>query len=121
MAAGSPSSANLRPAALLRCSSCPRVADLNGYRGIAWWPDGKSLLVRDVPGIGGALVRLFLDDGRKTVFTTPTDKQAEGLPIFSPDGRHVAFVHYRPGGADACWIASSGGAIHCVAKAKSIQ
>jgi len=120
-AAGSPPQVLVVPTAGGPERIVGRVADLNGYRGIAWWPDGKSLLVRDVPGIGGALVRLFLDDGRKTVFTTPTDKQAEGLPIFSPDGRHVAFVHYRPGGADACWIASSGGAIHCVAKAKSIQ
>ncbi len=92
--------------------------------GLAWWPDAESLLVRDTIGENGSIIRLFLKDGKKIPFTSPTfgrtSSETDGLPKVSPDGTRVAFVRYNTNGADVCWTALSGGAVHCIAHEQGI-
>lgn len=97
-----------------------RVDPLWGYRGLAWWPDGKSLLVRDDVNSHATVSRLFLQDGHKVRFTSPPDSQADGLPKVSPDGSRVAFARYHADGTDVCWTAIGGGIAHCVERAARV-
>ena len=97
-----------------------QVATTSGFRGLTWWPDGKSLLVRDIVTLSGAVVRLFLDDGRKVPYSWPPDSQADGMVKVSPDGARAAFLRYHTDSTEVCWTVIGGGAVHCVARASSI-
>jgi Tol biopolymer transport system component len=98
-----------------------RIAVLWGFRGMDWWPDGKSLLVRDAPTRSAAIVRLFLNDGRKVPFSFPSYTQADGMPTVSPDGSRVAFLRYYASSTEVCWSPIAGGETHCVARPKSVR
>jgi eukaryotic-like serine/threonine-protein kinase len=93
-----------------------------GYsKGLTWWPDGQSLLIRDAIEFNGVLVRLFLNDGRKVPYTSPPLSQTDGVPRISPDGTRTAFVRYHTDSAEVCWTELNGGAIHCIAREPAIR
>jgi Tol biopolymer transport system component len=88
------------------------VVDHQGYRGIAWWPDGRSLVIRDATSQDNPLFRLFLD-GSKRQLTDPAGGQ-DSRPAISPDGRTLAFVRSKPGTRSICRMSLPGGPQACV-------
>ena len=93
-----------------------------GYsKGLTWWPDGRSLLIRDAIDFNGVLVRMFLNDGRKVPYTSPPLSQTDGMPRISPDGARTAFVRYHTDSAEVCWMDLNGGATHCIARDPAIR
>jgi Tol biopolymer transport system component len=68
--------------------------------GIDWSPDGKYVAFPEVPAPGEVpqIVLLSPDTGERRVVKTPPPRElGDGLPRFSPDGKALAFVRYRPG------------------------
>ncbi|HEY3744036.1 MAG TPA: protein kinase [Bryobacteraceae bacterium] len=98
------------------------VVDPMGYRGMAWWPDSQSLIVRDAVGQGRPLVRLFIGDGRKQTLTASFGTQ-DFRPSVSPDGRSMAFLRQQRDRWMVCRIGLPNGPENCMewkAKANSI-
>ena len=80
-----------------------RIAPPFGFFGLAWWPDGKSLVVRDLPGGEAAsLFRIHLGDGSRERVTSAPLNQADARPLFSPDGKWLAFARFEASGAKIC-------------------
>ncbi len=80
-----------------------RIATSFGFFGLTWWPDGKSLVVRDLEvGTPASLFRIRLDDGSRQRITTAPQNEADGRPRFSPDGKWLAFIRYQASGAKIC-------------------
>jgi serine/threonine protein kinase len=94
-----------------------RIAAYAGYHGMAWWPDGRSLLVRDKAGAGTGIVRLFLTDGRKEPLTTPPATFGDAAPAISPDGGRVAFIRNGAGGSELCLVGAGGGPVRTLVRA----
>jgi Tol biopolymer transport system component len=67
-----------------------------GGVGASWSPDGKWLALADAPmpkGTGG-LFLLSLETGERRQLDTP-QKGGDCLPVYSPDGRWIAFMRMR--------------------------
>jgi eukaryotic-like serine/threonine-protein kinase len=79
-----------------------RVAASFGFYGLTWWPDGKSLVVRDADDGGTSLFRMSLEDGSKQRITTTPEDEGDGYPRFSPDGKWLAFIRYEASGEKIC-------------------
>jgi len=95
------------------------IANPEGYpRPLAWWPDGKSVLVRDAGVRGVSLTRLDLATGSKQALSNPGGDEADGLPVLSPRGDRFAFVRLRVNAASVCLLELKGSAkcIHTVAQ-----
>ena len=80
-----------------------RVVDHQGYRGLAWWPDSGSLIVRDAYQDARPLVRLF-PDGSRTPLTLSKENQ-DSRPVVSPNGRTLAFTRVESGRFSICTMA----------------
>jgi hypothetical protein len=64
-----------------------------GWDGVSWSPDGKTLALAHVPsqapdGKSGGIFLLSLESGERREVTRYRDR----LPLFSPDGKWIAFV-----------------------------
>jgi eukaryotic-like serine/threonine-protein kinase len=94
--------------------SVARVADAEGYRGMAWWPDSQSLVVRDGSARGRALTRIQLADGRKETVTNSVETQ-DFSPKFSPDGQRLAYLRHSLQTRYLCLKELRSGADSCVA------
>jgi len=74
---------------------------LRRYHDIDWSPDGKWLAVSGNPSPtdDAGLWLLEVDGDRRRRLTTPAAQrsQFDVNPVFSPDGRHLAFVRGTPG------------------------
>jgi Tol biopolymer transport system component len=89
------------------------------FEGIAWSPDGTRLAFQ----AGSWANYVFRIDAAKAIFirppsTTGTGSLADRPPVWSPDGRSIAFVRYgysgryEPPGGDWCcqlWVAAADG------------
>ncbi|MFO0611031.1 MAG: hypothetical protein U0414_00485 [Polyangiaceae bacterium] len=85
-------------------TSAPRYTDDDGRKLAfgALTPDGTKLLSNGVPGsgspirgLGGAYPSKLFDTATGAEIPTPTWPVVNALtPVFSPDGKHVAFNHY---------------------------
>ena len=62
-----------------------------GGRGVSWAPDGKTLAMAGFPAEGGGIILLSLETGERSQLTSP-HPYADNLPVFSPDGRWIAFT-----------------------------
>jgi serine/threonine protein kinase len=89
-----------------------RMRELEYFHGVlAWWPDGKSLIVRDASAGTVGFVRLIPGTGEKLPLTTPsgpTDRDSD--VAVSPDGRRLAFLR-RLGGTmrdELCFLEIAG-------------
>jgi serine/threonine protein kinase len=98
-----------------------RVAPDDGYRGLVWWPDGESLLLRDIVDHRGCLLRLFLDDGHKQPFTVPREAAGDATPEFSPDGKTVAFLRRQAANVSLCLAAAGGGPVRSLLQTSNIR
>ena len=60
--------------------------------GVSWSPDGKELAYADVapPAGTGGIVGYNLATGQRRQITNPRPL-SDGLPVYSPDGRYIAF------------------------------
>ncbi|MEK7409046.1 MAG: hypothetical protein AAB225_28620 [Acidobacteriota bacterium] len=70
-----------------------RAVTLSLFRGLAWSPDGKALVVAD-PDSGPyapALCLVSLETGEKRKLTSPPPGYLDWGPTFSPDGQTLAF------------------------------
>jgi Tol biopolymer transport system component len=74
----------------------PGSTSFLGARGLAWTPDGKSLLFCEEasPEMGRAVYRFFLETGEKQRLTSPPAGMGLGdaFPAVAPDGRTLAFA-----------------------------
>lgn len=59
--------------------------------GVSWSPDGKTLAVAGLPADSGGIVLVSLQTGERRQITTP-HPYFDTLPVFSPDGRWIAFT-----------------------------
>ncbi|MBV8819805.1 MAG: serine/threonine-protein kinase, partial [Acidobacteriaceae bacterium] len=62
-----------------------------GGMGVSWSADGKALAVADSPAASGAIFLLSLETGERRQITSP-HPYFDYLPVFSPDGRWIAFT-----------------------------
>ena len=65
-----------------------------GGVGVSWAPDGKILALAGVPAEGSGIFLLSLETGDRTQLTSP-QPYFDNLPVFSPDGRWIAFTRQR--------------------------
>ncbi len=92
-----------------------RIYPLSGFFGLAWWPDGQSLVVRHSTGTP-SLFRLTLQNGSFQRITFPPELVADAHPGFSPDGKWLAFIRYSAGGTEVCIQPIAGGADRTLVK-----
>jgi Tol biopolymer transport system component len=97
-----------------------KVADT--WRGVSWSPDGKTIALAHVPNgaaapahESGGILLLSLESGQKRDLTV---SQVDSYPVFSPDGKWIAFKRnvsgteaqilvIRPGGGEARRLTSN--------------
>lgn len=81
-------------------------------RGLDWSPYGASLVFADHQESGGQyhLFLLSLDSREKTQLTSPPSQYSDHTPLFSPDGKTIAFLRSQPMGlADEIFLVSATG------------
>jgi Tol biopolymer transport system component/serine/threonine protein kinase len=62
-----------------------------GGMGVSWAPDGKALALAGLPAEGGGIFMLSLETGERSQLTS-SHPYLDNLPVFSPDGRWIAFT-----------------------------
>ena len=84
-----------------------------GWRGVSWSPDGKTLAFAQLPNgaadparESGGIFALSLETGQHRTLTTG---HRDKVPIFSPNGRWVAFVREVSSTASDIFVVSSDG------------
>jgi Tol biopolymer transport system component len=94
-----------------------RVGAASSFRGLAWSPDGESLVIidRDSPEEPEGLYALSLETGEKRRITMPPGRfdgrfPRDGRPAISPDGQWIAFRRsQRQGHQDVYRVPFGGG------------
>lgn len=79
-----------------------------GAKGVSWSPDGKVLAVAGLPPESGGILLVSVKTGKRTRVTGPRPYRDE-LPIFSPDGRWIAFNRLFGSAASELFVVPSHG------------
>lgn len=86
---------------------------------ISWSPDGRSLAL--VSDRTGAAELYILDAATRTMRQiTRTPRDPASSPMFSPDGKSVAFVR-GASGAELCVVSSEGGGVRTLVRDPSVS
>lgn len=88
------------------------IAFTAGFRGLTWWPDGESFLVRDRLGPEAGLVRVYRD-GRKEEFVEGPRGGTDSLPQFSAGGGRVAFLRAAGNSNNLCVVERDASGMRC--------
>jgi serine/threonine protein kinase len=96
------------------------------YAPLAWWPDGRSLIVREQSQGTVGFLRLIFGTGEKRPLTIPPGTSRDSNAAVSPDGRRFAFVRRDGTSLDDICIAPlpEGNEVpkpECVLKAHNIR
>lgn len=80
-----------------------------GGPGVAWWPDGKSLVVTrsSAPKAPDGLSLVSVATGESRALTEAPARMSDGLPALSPDGKWIGFMRNGEG-MDVFVVATSG-------------
>lgn len=81
-----------------------KILNDGGFRGLAWTPDSRALIVRDKGPRGWPLVRMGVADGSKTYLTDAQNMQ-DYQPVLSPDGKRLLFLRYNVLRPQVCYAA----------------
>jgi WD40-like Beta Propeller Repeat len=88
-----------------------QVSDAMGISGIAWSPDGDALVL-DGYHAGNELAVVAADGSFERVLVEGSSFEEPGAPVWSPDGRRIAFVR-TPGEQDdlalEIWVVGADG------------
>lgn len=80
-----------------------------GAEGVSWSPDGTALVVSGLPPESGGIFRVAVKTGLRTRLTR-SPIYLDALPIFSPDGRWVAFTRsFSPRARELFVVSANGG------------
>jgi Tol biopolymer transport system component len=81
-----------------------------GGPGVAWWPDGKSLVVTrsSAPKAPDGLSLVSVATGESRSLTTAPAGMSDGLPSMSPDGKWIGFMRNSEA-LDVFAVPTSGG------------
>jgi serine/threonine-protein kinase len=82
----------------------PLTAPLRGYENVSISPDGKFAAVQ----LQGPTVSIWIYDFARTTLTPFTKDGASQAPLWSPDGKHIAYRGTRSGFRNIYWKASDG-------------
>lgn len=97
-----------------------KLADLGNVRSFDIAPDDKSIITSEGPGVhAAALFLTSLDSKSRRQLTTPEDKQwamsvglgGDQFPLFSPDGKSVAYFHVESSRIDLLRISLADGKV----------
>ena len=83
-----------------------------GFPGVDWSPDGKWLAVVDMEptSLRESITLISIDSGEKRFLTTPPSSGVgDKLPVFSPDGRTLAFVRWYEVPRNEVYLTDLGG------------
>lgn len=79
-----------------------------GERALSWAPDGRSLAFAD--GVPASIHVLTLDTGHVQRLTTPPQNwDGDADPMFSPDGKQIAFLRSIDGAVRDVYVVQAGG------------
>lgn len=84
-----------------------------GWLGVSWSPDGKSIAAAELPKLpgnagpaAGGIFVLSIESGQRR---TLTSGQTDYMPVFSPDGKWVAYIRRYFGVADEVFVVPASG------------
>jgi Tol biopolymer transport system component/DNA-binding winged helix-turn-helix (wHTH) protein len=80
--------------------------------GLAWTPDAKALVISEMSekSQSSALIAISIETGTRRVLTSPPKGCLADLsPMFSPDGRWLAFIRAGDSGSDVHIMPADGG------------
>jgi hypothetical protein len=81
-----------------------KILNDGGFRGLAWTPESRALIVRDKGPHGWPLVLIRAADGSKTYLTDARNMQ-DYQPVVSPDGKRLLFLRYNIARPQVCYAA----------------
>jgi Tol biopolymer transport system component len=69
-----------------------RITDALGTDGIEWSPDGGSLVLDRIESDRSVIEVVAMDGSDERVLVEGPNHEGPGAPVWSPDGRRIAFI-----------------------------